>query len=848
MTTLKINNTNVKHFGFSLPTTHHPHRTNLFGFSRIHLLILKMAQSTRRLRLVHAGESFCDTMVSANTALSDGRIGDAIRHYTEVLYKQSPGHVCAFLNRSLAYLEDGDCELAVMDAYRAGLAASELRKSSPVADKRLNNVAKYIRAERLHVDANDEWTRPRQRNIGTGWALSPLASIVINATPEVAPNTAVVPPFGTSRMSLAKALEIRASYRLCGALLMVGDGARMDALGMIDDAKLNMKMALWESRWFDTLGNEIMEEVVSEVDPYKPEDLEFLGHDTPEKRKERMMNLKENMKATTSHVSYGEYPWDPFEPKLRESDWRKQAQVWLEKCSDSCSASVVLPIEREDPMAGDPKPYIELGANRDIYAGDLILSERTISNVTTSIPEQVEAKRGAGILDHYYCNSCASLLVVPQECSNQFQTHVEPENPTSLTLSSRNSSNTTQSTISTGASFTSYSGQPSDTQSAPSSLATSSSTQDFMFCRPSHMVPTCSAACRELSEEFDNGICQTKIEQKLRQSHFNDPKPRSITDCKTQCLRDLIFLRHITMAINLGENPLRTNDLMFATSGPNNRDAENGPVEPWSFMSHVIRPLRYLQHIFENTGFDQFLKLSQLDGWIINTLLFKINSAMRISKGPRYVKCFRADGMLDSAFGPWGERWDELTKVPKEQEDKSIWIASIDSLFNMIRIADPERRETPNVAVVHKDGVNVYAVKTHDGKGPAIRAGEPLLRARNGVEGLALEEALYAYMREGPAESMDESDGDGDGEESNSEHTGDSIEESNTGEEEEDVDVDETSGDDGEEAHSGDTSEFLEEFSADEEEELDADADADDRDELGEEGMVIDDGDALPTR
>lgn len=38
-------------------------------------------------------------------------------------------------------------------------------------------------------------------------------------------------------MSLAKALEIRASYRLCGALLMVGDGARMDALGMIDDAK-----------------------------------------------------------------------------------------------------------------------------------------------------------------------------------------------------------------------------------------------------------------------------------------------------------------------------------------------------------------------------------------------------------------------------------------------------------------------------------------------------------------------------------------------------------------------------------------------------------------------------------
>lgn len=67
-------------------------------------------------------------MVTANMALSDGRIADAIRNYTEVLYNLSPGNVCAFLNRSLAYLEDGDYELAVVDAYRAGLAASELRK------------------------------------------------------------------------------------------------------------------------------------------------------------------------------------------------------------------------------------------------------------------------------------------------------------------------------------------------------------------------------------------------------------------------------------------------------------------------------------------------------------------------------------------------------------------------------------------------------------------------------------------------------------------------------------------------------------------------------------------------
>lgn len=72
-----------------------------------------------------------------------------------------------------------------------------------------------------------------------------------------------------------------------------------------------MQMAAWEVCWFDKLGNEIMDDVVSEVDPYDPEDLELLGEDTPEKRNERMKNLKENMKASTAYISYGEYPWDP---------------------------------------------------------------------------------------------------------------------------------------------------------------------------------------------------------------------------------------------------------------------------------------------------------------------------------------------------------------------------------------------------------------------------------------------------------------------------------------------------------------------------------------------------------
>lgn len=59
-----------------------------------------------------------------------------------------------------------------------------------------------------------------------------MASVVINATPEAA-----VPGFETSGPALVTALEIRANYRVCGALFMVGDGARSDALCLIDDAR-----------------------------------------------------------------------------------------------------------------------------------------------------------------------------------------------------------------------------------------------------------------------------------------------------------------------------------------------------------------------------------------------------------------------------------------------------------------------------------------------------------------------------------------------------------------------------------------------------------------------------------
>lgn len=87
-----------------------------------------MPRAERSLRVFHAPEGFCDVMFRANLALLQGNAGEAIQKYTEVLYKLSPGHVCALLNRSMAYVEWEYYELAVVDAYRACVAVNELRK------------------------------------------------------------------------------------------------------------------------------------------------------------------------------------------------------------------------------------------------------------------------------------------------------------------------------------------------------------------------------------------------------------------------------------------------------------------------------------------------------------------------------------------------------------------------------------------------------------------------------------------------------------------------------------------------------------------------------------------------
>ena len=76
---------------------------------------------------------------------------------------------------------------------------------------------------------------------------------------------------------------------------------------LIKHITVNLSMHPWEIDWFEKLGNEIMLQLASEVDPTDPAKLRLLGHDTPEKRSERLKKVKDNTKARMSSIAYGDY-------------------------------------------------------------------------------------------------------------------------------------------------------------------------------------------------------------------------------------------------------------------------------------------------------------------------------------------------------------------------------------------------------------------------------------------------------------------------------------------------------------------------------------------------------------
>lgn len=745
-----------------------------------------------------------ELMIRGNKHLSNGSAEEAIKSYSKILYKISPGHVPAFLNRSLAYLSLQFPELAVTDLYRAGISIQGMRANSSTGNERGQAACYYLRAERLDSDSGAEWTSAQRRFIGPGWAASPLASIVLSDVPEV--GMAIFSHAAKSKV--CNALELRAVYRLCGALYMCGEGARLETLGLIDDALRKYKsMEPWEKDCFKVLGNEIMSEIVAEKKNIRdPQGLGALFNNPHNLQHNLQQDGKktyaENMKLRTASIKLEGYPWNTWEPELLKRDWQLLLKEWVSGYTSNCTPRVMGYLDVYD---GQSKPYIELAASREIQTGELLVTEQTRSNVTTSIPEEIHEHFTQHCEEaHYYCDSCATKLVVPgispicykgssvplpspepwetsgdsspgdtrasrDSDSDKMDSSPIPEFADSPVpeLASVDPDLISQSPAPLSSQAPDNPTRPTAVSAPPSplshvltpSLPDIKPPPDFMFCCETHKVPSCCNACFNLRETFDRGLCHTSIEKGLRISHLRDRGVKSTTDRKTQCLRDLLMMRIFTQAFNTNTHPLHIDDIAFATCGPNretsNHNMQADPTDldkgepksqPWSFNDNVIRPIHYLQQYFNAAKMDAFVQLEATDGWVLNTLMSKIGTAMKITHGPRYLKLYDNDGFLDHATSNINISWSaHIDGRPRNEEADEDWVASITPTFNMIRIANESRWEVPNCKVIQKEGLFVYAVCD-------INAGQALLRAADGPNGPGLGEGMYGEGGDGGLE------------------------------------------------------------------------------------------------
>lgn len=571
------------------------------------------------------------------------------------------------------------------------------------------------------------------------------------------------------------ALELRALYRLCGALFVCGGGARSDALGIIDDTEKRCTGALgWEIECFQLLGEEILDDLMRPWDAglNNSKAVRFRGATDESSRDEEKQIVKEESRSKTTSLPSKECPWDTDRLDLDTIDSQRLLASSVRKCSDSCSPEVVWD-------GSSSSAFIQLCADRDIKAGELVLSETAAAVVTTSSPEDVYDDHHT-LSRQYHCDICASLLVVPYGTRAHFQgsvsitepessQHVDPLAVSSSEASANaacdsNNRSPDQKPMDISQQQPKDDANPLPTPQPTSSprpsppLAPSSASKnlpDLQYYCPTHLRPTCSSSCRALQIPANHVLDTANTEWSLRNSHLHNPTPtQPLAVRKKQCLTDLLTLRTIATAFKTHQYPLQSTSLLFADHSPNSHPKAQ-EEQQWSFTTNVVRPLYHLDQFFAEHDTDAFTHLKLCDGWVLHALRQKIESAMRISTRPHCAKVFDQDGMLKSTLGEGDKGWDRLfpsgsaddsmmgdnEHEGQESEDERVWIGGINPIFNLIRIADPSKGEIPNVGFVQRGGeMYVFAMgkngdkpdKTdtieHEDTEITIKAGQPLLR------------------------------------------------------------------------------------------------------------------------
>ncbi|KAL8646596.1 MAG: hypothetical protein Q9210_006047 [Variospora velana] len=677
-----------------------------------------------------------ELLFQANAFLSLGNSRQAIDLYTKVLYEKAPGHIIAFLNRAMAYLYEQRPELAATDAYRAAMVINATTKSPRHKYfPRELETKRYLRLEGLHVELGREWTHRDRRYIpasaGT-WAKMPLASLVMDMDEDDCP---VWDDLGFE--DILPRLEVRAIFRLCGALFACKGGAIQEAAGLIEDFWHTRNIFGPEKKCFKYLGDGITNTITNFIEfgrmnGQATDDEHVLllspnGIKTPKTKPESILKTRVTM------VPALQYWDDPYEPNFANRYTHSDLSDMVADASDSC-----VPIAFDQSSVG-LQARIGLHASRDYLPGDHILYDCGSWNVTTDSPDKLLETWHKRQEDCFrlYCDACATVLLLPDALLTYITADAILAHFSKMEAKRRLKNTISKNSL--------------DDEEREKRVSWALRTH-VTWCARNHAVIYCSSTCRKRSRVFDPGVHELQIESTIRSDkipttalpteNLSPSHPRSLyAHSKAQTLYDLLLLRIYASALNQEKHPLELvkflrGGLCRPWAGTQNQASRTTNFMPWSFNNNIVRPVWIVNQFHESLNQNPLRYLRQSDGWVINTLLAKIQHSTNITTGAMSAFTYRINDEEKSCYSRGLDQWvgNQSEAVYESDEAfKEVWVARLDPLVSLIRVADEARGEKPNCWLKYEHGVRVIAGQPDDPsdkQGVAVSMGESLLRAK----------------------------------------------------------------------------------------------------------------------
>ncbi|KAI9695665.1 MAG: hypothetical protein M1836_006117 [Candelina mexicana] len=698
-----------------------------------------------------------DLLVKANAHLSNRQPQAALNIYTTILSKTSPAHPIAFLNRALAYLELNFPELASSDAHKAKIAIQDIRDKfqGGFRSPGLQNLISYSRVCEQAADTGIDWATEPTCYLRGDLMDVEAASIVLDICTirkvEKHEKTYVLLFELEAKANYRIALglwKIGGGARM-DALSTLSRGRRsidntsedreaLDDLGnsILEDmsqeffaedrvAKDKGLESKEEKETFQMTGTRgqnrhqqslIKRELYAE-NTFEP-DLE--GKGVPKA-------LIDGMSSMTNNVQL----------QVVTSQNGRLSQLVLVAMRDIYPGELVLE-ERSSLYVTTASLESDTNLYCDTCATVMLVSRSHVRRAGAEThalpryydPNESPTEKNTSVASSFNTDDISDAedpLILSQDVRMTKGPSPPLSPPSSRTVSAQ------------GPSPPSAQGHSQPVSSTPSPINSSGSP---CLCATCGIALYCSQDCLSFAKsKFHSPLCDSVIEDRIRdQTLMYAVQKRATkglrdskgwTEPEEQCLRELLLARILAIAVKTGRHPLEIDEVRFLGGGEwkardlqalvnysseededmdwssnacnsekssfgsgaqNLAEKEREKDMPWSLALNVEIPYDILSRMNANPLKD----LSRFDGWVINTLMAKIERSMRITEGARCVKVY-GEQRKGIGGGKDGER---------------VWVGSLHPVFSLIGKDEEGGPGQGNVVVkeVGKGMIRCFAV------------------------------------------------------------------------------------------------------------------------------------------